>query len=165
VLGEYLLLLEGDQTEVQEFVKQAKHSYKNEEGDTIETDLSLQKFIPMPDGISGWFACYNWCVVNWGVNSDIEAQYNKQKRAYSIPVDNDFEDHSPLRAFLAISKQFPQIKFTFEYYDCDLKEMNFAMYGKTEFRNGVVMASEENSRVRVVRCSRCESIKSHEKVG
>jgi len=149
------LLLEGDQVEIQEFVERAK--YRNKE-EALTTDFSFRKFIPVPKGLSNE---WEWCKDNWGVDWENIVYYNAQKQTYYFNYDESLA--SAIQGFLVMSKQSPQIKFTFEYFNFDFEDENLAVRGKTEFRDGV-MISEEKSRVRVIKCSCCDNIKSYEKI-
>ena len=152
--SENSLLLEGDQTEIQRFVEQAEYPSEN---DKMGTAFSFQKFIPIPKGVSN---DWDWCEDNWGIDFDIEAYFDKQKQIYYFNYIEACD--SAIKGFLVVSKQFPQIKFTFEYYNHDFEDRSLATYGELEFRNGIIEL-EEKDIVRVLKCPNCDYISGHAK--
>jgi len=154
---ENLLRLDGKEAEIQRFVGQAKR--KNEE---IETDFSFQKFLPVPEYLeSDPIQEERWWIDNWGIWGDVEALYDEQRQAYQFTVEDNGEP--PIRGLFAISKRFPYIRFTLEYYKFQDEKNDLATRGRIEFQNGEPL-SEKECRVQVIRCQCCRSIKSYKRI-
>lgn len=146
------LTIKGDKKTLDKFIQAAKR--KN-------TDLSLQKLVPMPKelentkadhqhvnqdlidkyGADNW---YDWQVKNWGTKWDIEATLLKDLYNNSnIPIklkDKIFYEFDsawapPIDAFITISKKFPTLDFSLRY-----DEPNMGFKGTAKIKNGKVLS-------------------------
>jgi hypothetical protein len=154
-----IIVLKGDKKEIRRFQEQAK-DIPVDEDDRDSKDLSFEKFLPVPQELErgepkceqdradrirkyGCATWYDWTFKNWGVErSPDEAFFFEEKNEYVLLYV--VEQSPPLRAFIAISFQYPSIIFSMDYYyflsEQDDEQAEFARY---EFANGVMEKKEE----------------------
>jgi len=169
------LKIEGCKESIQRFVKQARNIYRY--GDQVlQTVFSFQKFIPPPKELEnagpvfdkrnlmliaklGYDNWWDWCGANWGTNIDVEvASYDEKAHSFTFIT----EEEPPVKAIFTISKQYPSLKFTFEYKDFKYDDEEVASYGRFECQDGKI-ANEESSKIRAMHC-RCNSIVAYVKL-
>jgi len=152
------LIVRGHAGEIKRFKERGKHKEKQvgKIGDKkyeydYETDLSLNKFFPMPKelentsspntdkkkakeltkkfGMPDW---WYWKVKNWGTKWDIEAVLERDERnILSYHFDSAWSP--PIEWLKKISKDFPKLKFTLHY-----EEPGMAFKGTTTAEKGEV---------------------------
>jgi hypothetical protein len=83
---------------------------------TRDTDLSLNKFCPVPKGEA--FGGYYWCTRNWGCKWDVQA---KLKVAAGDRLEYEFVSAwSPPVAWLkVVSRNFPLLEFWLKYEESE----------------------------------------------
>lgn len=125
------LTVSGKKEDLQKFSEEVKDSYTTETGQKIETALSLNKIIPMPEALKGTIAppslrdkeliakygadnWYDWCHINWGVKWDVTGELNYQEDE-SLCYIFDSAWSPPTKAIVKMSEKYPSLDFSLDY--------------------------------------------------
>ena len=169
---ENYLKLEGDEAEINRFVEKTKIEHEG------ETDYSffIPEFLEFPKDYKntpkseeerqeliskyGYDNESDWCIANWGTDDDcVEASYDESMHILTFVT----WDSPPDKAIIAISKQFPTLKFTFEYKNFKAKEEPVADFGRFICQDGKIEL-EEYSKIKVVFCPACKQVTTYTKL-
>ena len=165
---ENYLKLEGDKKEINRFIKKTESTYDG----VVQYDFEIDKFLDIPDEFCdpkkkqqaiakyGYDDITYWCYKNWGTwDICVEASYDKSIHILTFVT----VDWPPDKAIVAISKQYPSLKFTFEYKNFKYKDETIADFGRFMCQDGKI-ESEEYSKVKAIFCPPCGQVMTYVKL-
>ena len=169
---ENYLKLEGNETDISRFVAKIQTENKGK----LTYDFVIPRFLEFPQAFRnapkseeerqeliskyGYDNKDDWCIANWGTDDDcVEASYDESMHILTFVT----WDSPPDKAIIAISKQFPTLKFTFEYKNFKAKEGPVADFGRFLCQNGKI-ESEEYGKIKAVFCPTCEQVTTYTKL-
>lgn len=165
------LTLEGDESEINRFI--AKTISKDQEGCTPEEpriDFNIGMLLPYPEDLFraddsaeskerlikkyGYDDFDDWCIANWGAIDDCSsASYSKSEQI----LDFTSPKAPPDKAVVLISKLFPTLIFTLEYFNYRYEDQLITDFGNLECRDGEIV-SERYRKVRAINCPTLKKI-------
>lgn len=137
-----LLLLEGSEEEIWRFVQLTIQTDDLVYYLEHETVLSFKKLHPISEeDVKG---------SEKGILEDVEADYDEVTHSCKFTT----ELHAPINTILAISKQFPSLRFVLEYLHLGHFGERFAFHGILKCQNGKILLKRGNI-VLVKICPHC----------
>ncbi len=168
-----VLRLYGAIKEINRFIIQGCAIYVYVEEEILTTDLSLEMFLPVPKEIKNAQkpgvemsaalivkyrsdVLHDWCMDNWGVEMDILA-YKEDDDTFNF----DTKRAPPIKAIVAISRQFPGLSFFLSYENFRYEYQALADFGKLVIRNGRIKYEVHKEKVKCVFKPACHSVTGH----
>lgn len=136
---ENTLNISGNEKDIKKFMEQAKDE---------DTDLSLNKFVPMPEELEsvvspckedpdrmakyGYNDWYDWSIGEWGTKWDVEAELIYGDEGY-LHYTFDSPWSPPIKWLKKVSAMYPDLNFSLKY-----DEPGMGFMGIAKARNGEV---------------------------
>lgn len=141
------LRLEGPQEDIEKFLTKIR---SDQPGEGIK--FVIENFLPIPKEFFdptvrkgflktkyGYDNANDWCVKNWGTK---DAAFATSYSLIDHTVTFETFDSPPDKAIIAISEQFPGLKFFFEYRNFQYEDGKKAYYGKIVCHGGEIILEE-----------------------
>lgn len=171
---ENVLKVVGPANDVSRLRAKGKSVYYYDEENTTFTELSFDRFLPVPKELMencdnhdpkvkanlkeklGFDDMFDWREEKWGTDLDIVADNYGDRFVFSTEWD------APVKAIVGISKQFPGLTFYFEYRNFRYADDTLADFGDLVIQDGKIISEKTKENARCVCCSSCGSFTGQE---